>query len=335
MIGPFKIGNRIVDTDKEITNMLKDEYRSQYSEITDEIDEKVFEDILEGELTDIEITENEIIEAINKLDENSAAGPDGVSAYLLIKAKEVIAKPLIIIMRKSLDESKIADVMKLAYITPIHKGGSRQLPGQYRPVSLTSHVMKIFERVLQPKLIEHLIKNKKLNEGQHGFVPNRSTQTQLICHKSEIYETVVEGKGIDTVYLDHSILIKKVKDHGIGGKIGKWLIQFLTNRKFNVVANGCLSEEEEVRSGVPQGTVLAALLFVIMISDIDDEIKKELIDTAKRKVEEDEKLRKEAQGDNGDEIRNTMKTKGKREIKENVTIVRSFAEDTRVSRKIY
>ena len=129
MIGPFKIGNRIVDTDKEITNMLKDEYRSQYSEITDEIDEKVFEDILEGELTDIEITENEIIEAINKLDENSAAGPDGVSAYILIKAKEVIAKPLLIIMRKSLDESKIADVMKLAYITPIHKVGYGQLPG--------------------------------------------------------------------------------------------------------------------------------------------------------------------------------------------------------------
>jgi len=345
MIGPFKIGNRIVDTDKERINMLKDEYRSQYSEITDEIDEKVFEDILEEELTDIEITEKEIIEAIDKLDENSAAGPDGVHAYLLIKAKEVIAKPLTIIMRKSLDEGKIADVMKLAYITPIHKGGSRQLPEQYRPVSLTSHVMKVFERVLQPKIIEHLIKNKKLNEGQHGFVPNRSTQTQLICHYNEIYEAVVEGKRIDTVYLDfakafdkvdHSILIKKVKDHGIGGKIGKWLIQFLINRKFNVVANGGMSEEEEeeeVRSGVLQWTVLAAILFVIMISDIDDEIKKESIDTAKRKVEEDEKLKKEAQGDN-DEARNIVKTKGKREIKEKVTIVRSFADDTRVSRKI-
>merc|ERR1711913_11919 len=78
------------------------------------------------------------------------------------------------------------------------------------------------------------------------------------------------AKAFDKV--DHSILIKKVKDHGIGGKIGKWLIQFLINRKFNVVANGCMSEEEEVRSGVPQGTVLAAILFVIMISDIDKEI---------------------------------------------------------------
>ena len=99
-IGPFKIGNRIVDTDKEMTNMLKDEYSSQYSEITEEIDENLFEEILDGELTDIEITEKEIIEAINKLDENSAAGPDGVPAQLLIKTKEVIAKPLAIILRK-------------------------------------------------------------------------------------------------------------------------------------------------------------------------------------------------------------------------------------------
>ena len=113
----------------------------------------------------------------------------------------------------------------------------------------------------------------------------------------EIYEAVVEEKRIDTVYLDfakafdkvdHSILIKKVKEHGIGGKIGKWLIEFLTNRKFRVVANGSMSEEGWVKSGVPQGTVLAAILFVIMISDIDDEIKKELIDNVKRKMEEDE-----------------------------------------------
>ena len=340
-IGPFKKGNRRVDNDKELTNIMKDEYTSQYSEKTEEIDANLFEEVLEGELADIEISEKEIMDAIDKLDENSAAGPDGVPAYLLIKTKEVICKPLAIILRKSLDEGKIADIMKLAYITPIHKGGSRQSPGQYRPVSLTSHVMKIFERVIQPKIIEHLVKNKKLNKGQHGFVPNRSTQTQLICHYNEIYEAVVEEKRIDTVYLDfakafdkvdHSILIKKVKEHGIGGKIGKWLIEFLTNRKFRVVANGSMSDEGWVKSGVPQGTVLAAILFVIMISDIDDEIKKELIDNVKRKMEEDEELRKVEQGDS--EETNRRKPKEKREIKENVTIVTSFADDTRVSRKI-
>ena len=76
--------------------------------------------------------------------------------------------------------------MKLAYITPIHKGGYRQSPGQYRPVSLTSHVMKIFKRVTQPKIKEHTVMNEKFNKGLHGIVPNRSKHSQYICHYSEI-----------------------------------------------------------------------------------------------------------------------------------------------------
>ena len=87
---------------------------------------------------------------------------------------------------------------------------------------------------------------------------------------------------MDTVFLDftkafdkadHNILLEKVKKHGIGGKIGRWIMEFLRGRKFRVVANGCMSREEDVISGVPQGTVLAAILFVIMISDIDEDVK--------------------------------------------------------------
>merc|ERR1712179_249290 len=74
--------------------------------------------------------------------------------------------------------------------------------------------------------------------------------------------------------VDHTILLEKVKKHGIGGKIGRWIIEFLKERKFRVVANGCMSREEYVISGVPQGTVQAAILFVIMISDIDENVKK-------------------------------------------------------------
>ena len=117
-------------------------------------------------------------------------------------------------LRKSTDEGKIPDVFKLAYITTIHKGGSRQKPEQYRPVSLTSHVMKIFERVVKKKIVKHLVDNQKLNEGQHGFVPGRSTQTQLLCHYEDIYEALVEGKRLDTVFLDFAKAFDKV-DHAI------------------------------------------------------------------------------------------------------------------------
>ena len=91
---------------------------------------------------------------------------------------------------------------------------------------------------------------------------------------------------MDTVFLDfakafdkvdHNILLEKVKKHGIGGKIGRWIMEFLRGRKFRVVANGSMSREEDVISGVPQGTVLAAILFVIMISDIDEDVKLSII----------------------------------------------------------
>ena len=98
------------------------------------------------------------------MDENSSAGPEEVPAVFLKKTKEAIAKPLKILFRKSLDEGVIPDIFKLANITPIHKGGAKTKPEQYRPVSLTSHIMKVFERVIKKNLLSHLIKNNLINE---------------------------------------------------------------------------------------------------------------------------------------------------------------------------
>ena len=120
----------------------------------------------------------------------------------LIKTREALALPLKILLRKSLDEGKIPEVHKLANITPIHKGGAKTKPEQYRPVSLTSHIMKIFERVLKKHIMAHLIKNSLINEAQHGFVPGRSTQTQLLVHFRDIFEAIEEGSRVDTVFLE-------------------------------------------------------------------------------------------------------------------------------------
>ena len=193
-IGPFKENDEIIHDTEVILEKQLLEFISQFSEKTDEINENIFQNEGPDDLNDIEVTEEEIIQAINDLDENSAAGPDGVPAILLKKVKEALALPLSIMLRKSIDEGKIPDILKLAYVTPIHKGGSRQKPEQYRPVSLTSHVMKVFERVIKKKIIEHLEKREKINDGQHGFVPGRSTQTQLLCHYNDIYEALTEGE---------------------------------------------------------------------------------------------------------------------------------------------
>ena len=299
-IGPFKNGDELIYKGEEICNSLKSQFVSQFSTTNDiRENEQLFDEYDRTELNDIEFTTKEIEDAIDELDENSSAGPDGIPAIFLKKTKEEISLPLSILLRKSIDEGKIPGILKMAYVSPIHKGGSRQKPENYRPISITSHVMKVFERVIKKVIMKHLIENQKLNDGQHGFVRGRSTQSQLLAHYSDIYETLMEGKRIDTIFLDfakafdkvdHEILLEKVRNHGISGKLGKWIKEFLKNRKFKVVANGCMSEEENVLSGVPQGTVLAAILFVIMISDIDENVKK--------------------------------------------SIVRSFADDTRVNKKI-
>merc|ERR1712236_119383 len=120
------------------------EFISQFSEKMDEINENIFQNEEPDDLNDIEVLEEEIIKAIDDLEENSAARPDGVPAILFKKVKEALALPLSLMLRKSIDEGKIPDILKLAYVTPIHKGDSRQKPEQYRPVSLTLHVMLVF-----------------------------------------------------------------------------------------------------------------------------------------------------------------------------------------------
>ena len=281
-VGPFKKDETFIYNGKELSNCLKTEFTSQMGERSNRENPVQFDEINEGDLSDIEIDRKSVEDAIDDLDENSTAGPDGIPAIFLKKTKKAISKPLALLLRKSIDEGKIPEIFKMAYVTPIHKGGSKQKPEQYRPVSLTSHIMKVFERVIKKKIMTHLIENDMFNKGQHGFVPGRSTQTQLLSHYNDIYDTLTEGKRLDTVFLDfakafdkvdHEILLEKVKKHKISGKIGKWIREFLTDRKFRVVVNGCMSEEGDVISGVPQGTVLAAILFVIMISDIDENVK--------------------------------------------------------------
>ena len=132
----------------------------------------------------------------------------------------------------------------------------------------------MFKRVLKTYIAKHLETNNLLKENQHGFMSGRSTQSLLLHHYGNVFEALSEGVRIDTVYLDFAkafdkvnqdILLKKVINHRIKGKIGVWIRNFLHDRKYKVVANGAMSEEQNVMSGVPQGTVLASLFFIIMI----------------------------------------------------------------------
>merc|ERR1712240_793685 len=159
-IGPFKIDKEYIYDAKKICKSLIEQYNSKFSEINNSI--KITEEELkvnEGDISDIEISEEDISKAIGKLKKDSVTGPDGVPAVFLINTNEYIKLPLKIMLRKSIDEGKIPDVFKLAYVTPLHKGGSKMNPANYRPISLTSHIMKVFERVIKMHLLKHLQEN--------------------------------------------------------------------------------------------------------------------------------------------------------------------------------
>ena len=223
--------------------------------------------------------------AIENIPNGASPGPDGVPPCLLKKSKVNIARMLLVIWQDSYETGTIPDILKLALVSPIHKGGSRTEPSQYRPISLTSHIIKVMERMLRKQIVGFLELNEKMDPKQHGSRAKRSCLSQLLEHHLEILDMLERGENVDLVYLDFSkafdkcdinILIHKVKALGITGKVGRWINSFLKNRKQNVVVNGTKSRESNVTSGVPQGTVLGPLLFLIYIADIGENIKGKL-----------------------------------------------------------
>ena len=243
-------------------------------------------DVVTDTLSDITFTKSDIEEACLQLSASSAAGPDGVPAVLLKTCRKQLSLPLYYLWRGSLDCGTIPAETLLVIICPIHKGGSRSLPKQYRPVALTSHLIKIFERVLRKALVSHIEQNNLLPDGQHGSRPMRSTLTQLLAHWDVILDGLVEGEGVDSVYLDFSkafdkvetgVLLHKLKDSKVLGKVGVWLGRFLdsSKRQQAVAVEGRLSGLSPVISGVPQGTVLGPVLFLLHISCIARDVSQE------------------------------------------------------------
>ena len=163
-------------------------------------------------------------------------------------------------------------------VTPIFIKGSKGDPGNYRPVSLTSVCCKMMESIIRDAITEHLDLNKLINASQHGFSKGRSCATNLLEFLDKVTKVVDEGKPLDVIFLDFAKafdkvpikrLLKNLYAHGIRGKLLKWIADWLTNRTQRVALNGQFSSWINVLSGVPQGSVLGQLLFLIYINDIN------------------------------------------------------------------
>ena len=229
----------------------------------------------------IDVHEKEIAELLNIIDVNKATGPDGISGRILKEAGLAIVPSLTKIIKLSLETSLVPKHWKKANVIPIHKKESKNLVTNYRPISLLPIVSKVLERIVFRNLYNFLHQNSLLSVHQSGFRPNDSTINQLSYVYHEFCKALDMKKDVHIVFCDiskafdkvwHQGLLYKLNELGVKGKLLKWFEDYLSDRKQRVIIRGESSSWGDIMAGVPQGSVLGPLLFLVYINDLEKNV---------------------------------------------------------------
>jgi hypothetical protein len=271
----------LIDEDTDKAELLNNYFAAQAQTPISNTPLPPFSYLTESRLSDINITPHSVKQVLLSLDISKATGPDNISNKILKECADSLSKPLTHIFNRSINLGIFPDSWKEAMVTAIFKKLNKQHKENYRPISLLSCISKIFERLIFNKTYQHMRDNKLLNENNSGFQKDDSAILRLLSLCEAIYNELDKSHEMLLLFLDiskafdkvwHPGLLFKLRQSGVDNSLLRWFESYLSKRRQRVVVGGKSSQLLTLNAGVPQGSILGPLLFLIFIADLSSNL---------------------------------------------------------------